>query len=63
MIVADVTARRQAETEARRRGELLDAVDAAVIATDVDGRIVEWNEGAERLYGWTAGETRGRHGG
>ncbi len=60
MIVADVTARRQAETEARRRGELLDAVDAAVIATDVDGRIVEWNKGAERLYGWTAGETSGR---
>jgi PAS domain S-box-containing protein len=33
---------------------LLDAVDAAVVATDLSGRILRWNKAAERLYGFTA---------
>jgi PAS domain-containing protein len=39
---------------------LLDAVEQAVIATDVAGRVVYWNAFAERLYGWSASETVGR---
>src|SRR3954469_5945889 len=31
---------------------LLDAIAAAVIATDLDGRIFYWNTAAERLYGF-----------
>ncbi|MDT7569933.1 MAG: hypothetical protein QOE05_107 [Actinomycetota bacterium] len=31
---------------------LLDAIAAAVIATDLDGRIFYWNAAAERLYGY-----------
>ena len=46
--------------------ELLAAVGQAVIATDLDGTVVFWNAGAERLYGWTAEEAarpehRGAH--
>jgi PAS domain S-box-containing protein len=40
--------------------DVLDAVSRAVIATDIDGTIVYWNRGAERLYGWTADEVLGR---
>ncbi len=36
------------------------AIDAAPIAiTDIDGRIIRWSKGCERLYGWTAAEARG----
>lgn len=40
--------------------KLLDAVSEAVIATDLEGRIIYWNRGAERLYGWSRGEAVGR---
>ncbi len=55
----EVTIQRAAEAEARFRSGLLDAVTAAVVALDLDGRIIAWNAGAERLYGWTAAEVIG----
>lgn len=42
------------------QAHLLDAVDQAVIATDIDGIIRYWNRSAERLYGWLAAEVLGR---
>ncbi|MBB5695834.1 PAS domain-containing sensor histidine kinase [Muricoccus pecuniae] len=36
------------------------AVDFAIIATDRDGRVMDWNPGAERVLGWSAEEVRGR---
>jgi PAS domain S-box-containing protein len=39
---------------------LLSSLGHAVIATDLDGRIVHWNAAAEGLYGWTAEEILGR---
>lgn len=56
----DVTARRRAEDEAGVRGQLLDAVDAAVIATDLHAIVTYWSRGAEQLYGWSRAETIGR---
>ena len=38
---------------------LLDALGAAVIATDLLGRIFYWNPRAEELYGYTSEELRG----
>ena len=35
------------------------ALDLAIIATDPDGRITDWNSGAERIFGWSAAEMRG----
>ena len=40
---------------------LLRLLGHAVIATDLDGRIVHWNAAAERLYGWTADDVLGRN--
>ncbi len=39
---------------------LLDAVDAAIIATDLDAVVTDWNMGAQRLYGWSREEAVGR---
>lgn len=36
------------------------AVDYAIVATDRNGRITEWNEGARRVLGWTGEEARGQ---
>jgi PAS domain S-box-containing protein len=43
------------------RSRLLDALGEAVVGTDDRGRIVYWNPAAERLFGWTAEEVRGRN--
>ena len=42
------------------QAHLLEQVQAAVIATDLRGRVTHWNEYAERLYGWSREETLGR---
>ena len=39
---------------------LLESVSDAIIATDLEFRVVSWNSAAERLYGWRADEAQGR---
>ena len=56
----DITARKEAEREIDVQAQLLDAVEVALIATDLDGTVTHWNRGAERLYGWTCVEALGR---
>lgn len=56
----DVGHRRQAEQVGRFQASLLEAVDQAVIATDLSGRVTYWNEPAARLLGWGAEEMAGR---
>jgi PAS domain S-box-containing protein len=41
-------------------GELLDAIGAAVVATDRRGRITHWNRRAEALFGFARSEAVGR---
>jgi PAS domain S-box-containing protein len=41
---------------------LVDRVrDYAIFALDTSGNVLSWNEGAQRLKGWTASEIIGRH--
>jgi PAS domain S-box-containing protein len=49
-----------ARAELTMRARLLDAVDAAVIATDPRGLVTHWNAAAERMYGWSSEEARGQ---
>ncbi len=56
----DVSDQREADDEVRFHAELLDEVDVAVIATDLDRTVTHWNAAAERLYGWTREQARGR---
>lgn len=46
--------------EVRLQALLLDAVDAAIIATDLDAVVTHWSRGAQRLYGWSREEAVGR---
>jgi two-component system, LuxR family, sensor kinase FixL len=47
--------------EHRARRALTRALDSAPIAlTDLDGTVLHWSQGCERLYGWTPAEATGR---
>jgi len=58
--VMDITARREAEEATRRLALIVENSRDAIISTDLDCMILSWNQGAERLYGWTAAEAIGR---
>jgi diguanylate cyclase (GGDEF)-like protein/PAS domain S-box-containing protein len=48
------------EERIRFQAQLLDAIGQAVIATDLGGKIIYWNQVAEEMYGWLAKEVMGR---
>ncbi len=56
----DKTAFVEAQENARLRSELIDRIDAAIIATDLDGVIELWSRGAEQIFGWSEQEVVGR---
>jgi len=56
----DITERKAAEERVAFQASLLDQVRNAVIATDLDGRIIYWNRFAESLYQWKAEEVFGQ---
>ncbi len=59
-----VEVREKAEAELDRRKKYLEAIlfhsSNAIVATDVEGAIVEWSPGAERVFGWRRDEVLGR---
>jgi PAS domain S-box-containing protein len=56
----DVTLRHEAEQRSHERAELLNAVNASIVATDLHGTVTQWSGGAEGLYGWDEKEMMGR---
>lgn len=49
------------EGEVRYRRVIEGVRDYGIFALDLDGRVVTWNTGAERIKGWTADEILGKH--
>ena len=56
----DITERKHAEERLLEQAALLNHAQEAIIACDSAGRVVFWNPGAERIYGWKAEEAIGR---
>jgi PAS domain S-box-containing protein len=56
----DLTERKRGEQSTRRLAALVEYSNDAIIGVDLDARIVAWNPGAERLYGFTAEEAIGQ---
>lgn len=60
VINTNVTEQKKAEQKIREQAALLDKARDAILVGDLDRRIVYWNEGATRLYGWTPEDAIGR---
>ncbi len=60
LYLRDDTRERELAADLARREVVAAAVRDAVIETDEDFRIVRWNRGAERIYGWSAADVMGR---
>jgi len=57
----DVAEREKAEEEQLRLAAIVEHSDDAIIGKSLDGVILSWNAGAERIYGYSATEMIGRH--
>ncbi|HEV2060064.1 MAG TPA: PAS domain S-box protein [Solirubrobacteraceae bacterium] len=56
----DVTEQRDAEEAQRQMAAIVRSSEDAIIAWDLDGRIVSWNDGAQKIYGYSAADVVGR---
>jgi PAS domain S-box-containing protein len=59
-IARDITEQKRQAELAERQAQLLDQAYEPILVRDHRDRIVYWNKGAERLYGWTSPEAVGR---
>lgn len=58
--MSDFTRIREADMLVMEQASFLQRARDAIVAMDMHSRITYWNHGAERLYGWTAMEARGK---
>lgn len=56
----DITERKKNQERLFFQSQVLDCVNEAIVATDLDGNILYWGRGAERQYGYSADEVMGR---
>lgn len=56
----DIEELKQAQLWIAEQARLLDLVQDAIFVADLDHRVVYWNQGAERLYGWPEQSATGR---
>ncbi len=53
--------RRKAEAEIRWLAAIIESTDVAIFSKTLDGIILSWNKGAEKMYGYSAEEIIGEH--
>lgn len=58
LVVADAERRRAEETR-QRLAAIVECSDDSIVSKDLSGRVITWNAGAERLYGYPAAEIIG----
>jgi PAS domain S-box-containing protein len=59
-VLRDITERRRAESTRLRLAAIVEAAEDAIVGKELSGIILEWNPGAERIYGCSAAEAVGQ---
>lgn len=60
LLAEEIQQRQRKEEKIREQAALLDITSDAILVRDLCNRIIFWNKGAERLYGWKAEEAIGK---
>jgi PAS domain S-box-containing protein len=60
LVFRDITERRRAEEAQVRLAAIVESSEDAIIGKTLEGIITSWNQGAERIYGYRAGDVVGR---
>jgi PAS domain S-box-containing protein len=60
LVFRDVTESRVAELASQRLAAVIEGSDDAIISKNLDGIIMSWNKGAERILGYSAAEAVGK---
>jgi PAS domain S-box-containing protein len=59
-IAQDCTKRKEAERTQGFLASIIESSEDSIVGTDLDGRIVSWNQGAEKMFGYTPAEALGQ---
>lgn len=60
LVFRDVTERYRSERQAAILSAIVSSSDDAIVSKDLSGTIISWNQGAEKIFGYTAQEMVGR---
>jgi PAS domain S-box-containing protein len=58
--IRDITERNRAAETSRLLSAIVESSDAAILSKNLDGIVLSWNQGAERIYGYSAAEMIGQ---
>ena len=60
LAIEDVTELRRAEVSIARLAAIVASSEDAIVSKDLQGTILSWNQGAQRIFGYTAQEAVGK---
>ncbi len=59
--ITDITEQKDIQNRIKFDADLLNHVGQAVMATDLQGKVIYWNNAAEEIYGWSSAEAMGQN--